>query len=195
MSEQSMSAARQYRVARRIVCQRARRRCAKGFTLVEVLVAMVLLSIGLLGVAKLVLGAVHADDSAYLRSQATQMAYAMLDQMRANQTAAVGGSYTFADTRTAGNPGTTCTTAVCTPATIALADVYNWQQQLAAALPGFADGTKPYGTLTVTPGTPAAGSTLASVTVFWNDSMAQWYFGTPATTVPGAMAITLTTQL
>lgn len=53
-----------------------------GFTLVEVLVALVVLSIGLLGIGKLVMFASRANDSAYLRSQATALAYSILDDMR-----------------------------------------------------------------------------------------------------------------
>ena len=55
--------------------------------------ALVVLSVGLLGVAKLVLGAVHADDSAYMRGQATQLAYELLDQMRANRPGAIASNY------------------------------------------------------------------------------------------------------
>ena len=64
-----------------------------GFTIVEVLVSLVILSIGLLGIAKLVLYSAHSNDSAYLRSQATQLAYEILDNMRANPTAAAAGNY------------------------------------------------------------------------------------------------------
>src|ERR1700733_9812744 len=43
-----------------------------GFTIVEVLVSLVILSIGLLGIAKLVLYSAHSNDSAYLRSRQLQ---------------------------------------------------------------------------------------------------------------------------
>src|SRR5665213_3670790 len=45
----------------------------RGFTLVEVLVSLVVFSLGLLGMAKLVLVTAHSNDSAYLRSQATAL--------------------------------------------------------------------------------------------------------------------------
>ena len=51
----------------------------RGIALVEVLVAMVVLSLGLLGIGKLVMTALKANDSAYMRSQATELAYAILD--------------------------------------------------------------------------------------------------------------------
>ena len=55
----------------------------RGFTLVEVMVSLVVLSLGLLGVAKMVMLSSHSNDSAYLRTQATALAYEMLDYMRA----------------------------------------------------------------------------------------------------------------
>ena len=69
---------------------------AAGFTLIEVLVALIVLSIGLLGIGKLMLFTSHANDSAYLRGQATEMAYAILDNMRANRTNAVAQGYVTA---------------------------------------------------------------------------------------------------
>src|SRR5580692_3398722 len=68
----------------------------RGFTLIEVLVSLVVLSIGLLGMAKLVLVSSHANDSAYLRSQATALAYEILDKMRANPAGAIAGNYNTA---------------------------------------------------------------------------------------------------
>ena len=62
-----------------------------GFTLVEVMVSLVVLGIGLLGIAKLVLFSAHSNDSAYLRSQATELAYAILDNMRGKSPVAKAG--------------------------------------------------------------------------------------------------------
>lgn len=62
----------------------------KGFTLVEVLVALVILSVGLLGVAGMQISSMQGNHNAFLRSQALQYAYEMLDMMRANRDAATG---------------------------------------------------------------------------------------------------------
>lgn len=150
----------------------------RGFTLVETMVALVVLSIGLLGVAKLVTGAVHANDSGYMRGQATQLAYEILDEMRANRPGAL--SYVGAGT------STDCSTAPCTPAALAGLDMYNWNARVAATLPN--------GVGTVTPSAGAAG-TVATIVVTWDDSQAQWAFGTAAGSTPGAMAITLKSVL
>jgi type IV pilus assembly protein PilV len=61
---------------------------ARGFTLVEVLIALVVLSIGLLGVAALQLTSLRTNSSAAMRSQATVLAYEIVDRMRANQAVA-----------------------------------------------------------------------------------------------------------
>jgi len=56
----------------------------KGFTLIEVLVSMIVLAIGLLGLAGLQMSSLRNNLSAYHRSQATQLAYDMADRMRTN---------------------------------------------------------------------------------------------------------------
>lgn len=64
-----------------------------GSSLLEVLVAMVILAFGLLGLAGLQLNSVKSSHSAYLRSQATLLAYDMADRMRAAPEAAIGGRF------------------------------------------------------------------------------------------------------
>jgi type IV pilus assembly protein PilV len=63
-----------------------RRPTARGFTLLEVLIALVVLSFGLLGLAALQAYSVKANQSAHFRSQATALANMMLDSIRANRT-------------------------------------------------------------------------------------------------------------
>ena len=55
-----------------------------GFSMIEVLVTLLVLSIGLLGLAAMQVRSIKNTHSAYLRSQATYLAYDMLDRMRAN---------------------------------------------------------------------------------------------------------------
>ncbi|HBA32699.1 MAG TPA: type IV pilus modification protein PilV, partial [Gammaproteobacteria bacterium] len=57
----------------------------KGFTLLEVLIALVILSVGLLGLAGLQTTGLRNNHSAYLRSQATLLAYDITDRIRANK--------------------------------------------------------------------------------------------------------------
>lgn len=65
----------------------------KGLSLLEVLVSLVLLSIGLLGLAGLQATALKSGHSASMRSQATILAYDILDEMRANSIQASAGSF------------------------------------------------------------------------------------------------------
>lgn len=147
-----------------------------GFTLLEALIALVILSVGLLGVAKLVLGAVHADDSAYMRGQATQLAYELLDQMRANRPGGTAGNYTYPGTAPANN---NCSTVACTPLALAQLDLYNFNSRVQQALPS--------GKFTVAMATDAFADTIATITVSWDDSLAQSAFGGGA----GVMTVTL----
>ena len=55
-----------------------------GMTLIEVLVAVVILAIGLLGTAGIQLNALKYTDSSRMTSQASFIAYDMLDRIRAN---------------------------------------------------------------------------------------------------------------
>ena len=58
-----------------------------GFSLIEVLVALLVLSIGLLGLAALQAQGLRFNHDAYVRTQATNLAYDIVDRMRVNNTA------------------------------------------------------------------------------------------------------------
>ncbi|NOS87695.1 MAG: type IV pilus modification protein PilV [Methylococcaceae bacterium] len=94
----------------------------RGFTLIEVLVAMVVLSIGLLGLAGLQATSLKSNQSAYHRSQATQLAYEMADRMRANRVYAkvlLNNVYTTTDPAEA-QVQPTCFSASTCPETLQL---------------------------------------------------------------------------
>lgn len=65
------------------------RRRAGGFSLIEVLIALIVLALGLLGFALLQTMNLRYTQSANYRTQATHLAYDLLDQMRANRFQAV----------------------------------------------------------------------------------------------------------
>lgn len=60
---------------------------SSGFTLIEVMVAMVIFAIGLLGLAGLQATALNSNHASYTRTQATLLAYDMADRIRANPSA------------------------------------------------------------------------------------------------------------
>lgn len=68
-----------------------------GFSLLEVLISIVVLSVGLLGIAGLQLMSLKMNDSAYYRSQAVILAEDMLDRMRSNRVSAISGGYDYAE--------------------------------------------------------------------------------------------------
>ncbi len=63
----------------------ARTRHDKGFSLIEVLIALLVLAIGLLGLAALQAQGLRFNYDAYVRTQATNLAYDIVDRMRTNR--------------------------------------------------------------------------------------------------------------
>lgn len=86
--------------------RRPGRHSSRGFTLVEILVALLVLSFGLVGLAMLQATGLKYNSDSYLRSQATMLAYDIIDRMRANKTGADAGYYCLTNTS-----GTCSTTA------------------------------------------------------------------------------------
>lgn len=74
---------------------RAQASAARGFSLIEVLIAILILGFGLLGMALLQVMSVRFTQSAAHRTQATHLAYGMLDQIRSNRVlaSAYAGEY------------------------------------------------------------------------------------------------------
>ncbi len=103
-----------------------------GFTLVEVLVAVVILGLGLLGLAGLQAASLRNNHSAYLRSQATLLTYDMADRMRANPEAAKNGDY---NTAAPANNAQCFTTGGCTFTQMAQQDKFEWAAAVATAMP------------------------------------------------------------
>lgn len=107
---------------------------SNGFTLIEVLVAIVVLSIGLLGLAGLQVAGMKNNHNAYQRSQATVLAYDIADRMRANIPGVTSGSYDNQGT-SASTTANCLTTTGCSTAEMAEHDLAEWNTTLAASLP------------------------------------------------------------
>lgn len=65
----------------------------RGVTLIEVLVTVIVLSIGLLGFAALQMTSLQSGYSSYLRMQASWLAYDLTDRMRASRSETLNGKY------------------------------------------------------------------------------------------------------
>ena len=150
----------------------------QGFTLLEVLIALLVMSIGLLGIGKMMMLSARANDSAYMRSQATALAYTMLDAMRANRDTAVTGGY---DTLNVVPAAQGCSAAApCLPAPQAQNDTFLWNQALATELPG---GTGNVVTAVALDPATGANTVTATITVTWIDKVAEQSFGAGGPTV------------
>jgi type IV pilus assembly protein PilV len=104
----------------------------RGFTLVEVLVALIVLSIGMLGIASLYSQALGAGRSTQYRSQAVNLLSDLADRIRVNrlgQAAYSGAPANNACDAQSGGP------ADCNPAQMAAHDLYLWDRQVTELLP------------------------------------------------------------
>lgn len=137
----------------------------QGFTLIEVLIAVVILGLGLLGLAALQASSLRNNNSAYNRSQATQLAYDIADRIRTNRS--VAGSYittmsavncsTSASPPTPPTPNCASTTSACTPTQLAATDLYQWKDAMTCTLPSGQ-------------GSIALSSAIFTVTINWDDN-------------------------
>lgn len=107
----------------------------RGFTLIEVLVALVILAVGLLGMATLMMSSMQSSQGAYLRSQASVLAYDIVERMRANRAEAITtDNYELAaDAGATGDPG--CQSTGCTASQQAQLDLREWRAVVAAGIP------------------------------------------------------------
>ena len=137
-----------------------------GFTLIEVLIAMIVLAVGLLGLAGLQATSLKNNQSAYNRIKATQLAYEIADRMRANITEArrTGNAYLAAAAPSAvincGN------TTGCTPAEMAQNDRNEWNQALNIA-------TNPSGGLPGGTGAISFRNNMYTIVINWTENRDQ----------------------
>ncbi len=100
-----------------------------GFSLIEVLVALLVLSIGLLGLAALQTTGLALNHQSYERTQAVLQAYDIIDRMRANKSGTGSTINSTYDSVALGNLPTVsvdCATSSCTGANLAIYDINRW---------------------------------------------------------------------
>ena len=101
----------------------------KGSSLIEILVSLLVLAIGLLGMASLQSKSIQFNHSAYLRTQATLLASDIIDRMRINDGQA--NAYVIGTGPASGDP---CSSN-CLPDEIATTDLIEWKDNLVNQLP------------------------------------------------------------
>lgn len=109
-----------------------------GVSLIEVLVAILVVSLGLLAMAGLLGTAARFGKTSELRATATLLAQDMADRMRANEEVAVSGSYNLLTTGLATSEPdepAACDASDCTATELAELDLAQWQAALFKALP------------------------------------------------------------
>ena len=140
----------------------------RGFTMIEVLVSVLIMAVGLLGLAGLQATGLRANLNTYMRSQAALLAYDMADRMRANKAGVDAGNYDAIVT-TPTDPG--CSSdekgvdvIACSAAQMAQYDAYRWRTDIAALLPGGV------GTVTNPPAAGSCNATDSLISVAWSGS-------------------------
>jgi len=123
-----------------------------GFSMLEVLVTIVIVSFGLLGIAGLIANSLKANHSSYARSQASWLANDIIDSMRANRSVAevTASPYILAIGDSPSGSG------------IPFDDLTAWRAKLAEVLPSGTGGV----------GIDAAHDNKVVVTIQWDDSRA-----------------------
>lgn len=128
-----------------------RRARQTGMTLIEVLVTLVLISVGLLGVAALQLTTMKSNQEAYVRSQASVLADYILDRIRANQRGFLNNEYNAIALNGTGTAGLTSGN-----------DLARWQAEIDRLLPG--GNANAGGSIVRT-----AGTNIVTITIQWSE--------------------------
>ena len=114
---------------------------SSGFTLLEVMIAMVIFSIGMLGLAGIQGIAVNNNYTSYMSTIAMQQAYNMTDIIRssANDKGEIHSAFDTVSTSVGSAPSKNCIadnqSTVCTTAELANFDIYQWQKRMENDMP------------------------------------------------------------
>lgn len=147
----------------------------KGLSLMESMIAMVVLSVGLLGIAGMQLSALKASNSANYRAIASIKASELADRMRANLGGVYDGDYLINTAWDCNAPPTSCVGvsagASCSTAQMAAFDLYQ-----ASCVNGITD-LLPTGSLSVTctdadtgDSDPCSVGSESTITISWQSS-------------------------
>lgn len=151
------------------------RRRASGYLLIENLIAMVILSIGVLGIITLLTVSKTSQHQAIQRARAVSLADAIVERIRINPAAVQTyniGLNPVGDAPETAEPNPDCRTSACNPDELAAHDLWLWEQALAGTTVT-ADGDnlagliEPRGCVVFTPATPKVRTGLVNVIIQW----------------------------
>lgn len=130
----------------------ASRRHAQGMSLIEVLVSVLVLSLGLLGIAAMQSMALRGGQSSLESSQAVMQASSIFEAMRSNRANAA-----------AYNTAKQCSVSGITGTTLAASDLRDWLTAMKTSIGGAASDTTTCGEISGCPNN-------CIVTIYWDDS-------------------------
>ncbi|MES2683526.1 MAG: type IV pilus modification protein PilV [Pseudomonadota bacterium] len=146
----------------------------RGVALLEILIAVLVLSIGILGLAGLQVASLRSNQQTYQRSLVVAMAAELADRMRANRELAATGSYLAAVGTAPATASANCNTAACTPAELASFELNEWYNRARLKLPGSKISV-------VCSVTPCASGKRQTISIFWDENRT----GATDTSCPG----------
>jgi type IV pilus assembly protein PilV len=129
----------------------------RGFSLIEAMVALVVLSVGMMGIAAMYAEGLGAGRVAVLRTQAVNLVSDMADRIRVNRLGGAAYEGTAANKKCDPQSGGPLD---CTPADMAVHDLYVWNDEIAALLPA-GEGSVDYDASTSPP--------TYTITVEWTE--------------------------
>lgn len=147
-----------------------------GVGLIEVLVALLILAIGLLGIAGLQTAAVQTNYLAYQYTMAARLAENLAENMRANRVGLLNNDYTLAFGAEPADPGSDCgaASADCSPAELAAWQLADWYGMLASPEEAYENSAVslaealPSARGSVTCAAPCTDRSLRVITVYWD---------------------------
>jgi type IV pilus assembly protein PilV len=139
----------------------------RGFTMLETLITLAIITIWLLGSANVQTFALRLNKAAQFRTQAVLLASEMAERIEANKDYALTGGYAYA-----GGAATStkdCTIFTCVATELRDFDLAEWTTRLAATLPD--------GTATITPDTSNPIITTYTILINWHDRRTEQTYG------------------
>jgi type IV pilus assembly protein PilV len=131
-----------------------------GFTLLEALLTLFVLTVGILGVAGLQMQGMRSGGVAMQRTMVLMKSQELLDRMRANRDFITS----YAGTGTGANGSCGDGATICIGAVLALHDLWLWRSDLNSTLPAIT-GTP----IVIAPGLTPEQPATVTITVNWTD--------------------------
>jgi type IV pilus assembly protein PilV len=107
-----------------------------GFSLIEVLISLVVMSVGLTGLLGLKVMAIKGANESHFRHEASLLTMDLADRMRANQAGVDNGSYEASKIVSFASPPTKeCDQAICSADELAIFDLYQVARKMSLSMP------------------------------------------------------------